>query len=236
LPVRTGEAAFPLLMRRVFGVEIAVSLPALLWFRCLDAHALGAVAWVVLAPVRLGPAIAAAVLVLWLPLPLAAYAGRRLLLARLQGRTGRLAALLRRMADGISADTGALAHAVGWTAGNWAAKLAACAWLLGRLADLSPGEAVLGTLGGEVSSVLPLHGVAGAGTYEAGVVAMLLPLGIPIERSLGAAVNLHLLILGASLVGLAVAVAAGAGRAGDEARATRGRSAPTAARAGSEKP
>jgi hypothetical protein len=205
LPVRSGEAAFPLLMKRIFEVKLETSLPALLWFRALDLYVLGAVAWAALAPGRIGRAPAAAALALWLPLPFLAFAVRGAVLERLRDRSGRPAVWLSRLVAGISDSRPALGRVLGWTAANWTAKLIAFAWLLGRLADLELGAAILGSLGGE-----PVHGIAGAGTYEAGVVAVLLPLGIPVERSLTAAVDLHLLILGASLVGLALALASGA--------------------------
>ncbi|VAW96580.1 hypothetical protein MNBD_GAMMA20-1008, partial [hydrothermal vent metagenome] len=41
---------------------------------------------------------------------------------------------------------------------------------------------------------------AGAGTFEAGVVAALLPFGIDAKTALQAAVNLHLFILGSTLL------------------------------------
>ncbi len=51
-----------------------------------------------------------------------------------------------------------------------------------------------------MSSVLPFHGIAGAGTYEAGVLAGLVPLGVEMEVALRAAVNLHLFVLGSSIL------------------------------------
>ena len=49
--------------------------------------------------------------------------------------------------------------------------------------------------------MLPFHGVAGAGTYEAGIVAALLPFDIEPAIALTAAVNLHLFLLGSTLLG-----------------------------------
>ena len=53
----------------------------------------------------------------------------------------------------------------------------------------------------DFTSVLPFHGVAGAGSYDAGVVAGLTPAGLPWHTALAAAVDLYLLVLGAPLVG-----------------------------------
>jgi hypothetical protein len=53
---------------------------------------------------------------------------------------------------------------------------------------------------GELTSVLPIHGIAGAGTYEAGVVLVLSPLGVATDNALIAAADLHLFLLGFSLL------------------------------------
>ncbi|MGB2680474.1 MAG: UPF0104 family protein, partial [Candidatus Competibacter sp.] len=68
----------------------------------------------------------------------------------------------------------------------------------------------------DLTSVLPVHGIAGAGTYEAGVVAALIPFGIEAKVALAAAVNLHLFVLGLSAAGgaLALLLRAGAPAAG----------------------
>jgi hypothetical protein len=40
LPLRTGELAFPVLMRRFFQMPMQQSVPALLWLRLIDLHTL----------------------------------------------------------------------------------------------------------------------------------------------------------------------------------------------------
>ena len=65
---------------------------------------------------------------------------------------------------------------------------------------LSYSQSWMGATTGELSSVLPIHGVAGAGTYEAGVLAGLLPWGVDHAEALAAAVNLHLFVLGSTLL------------------------------------
>ena len=93
-----------------------------------------------------------------------------------------------------------------WTLLNWSLKLAVFAWLLGQFLPIPYHQAWIGATSGELSSVLPIHGVAGAGTYEAGILAGLLPWGINRIEALGAAVNLHLFVLGCTfaLTGLLV--------------------------------
>ena len=91
---------------------------------------------------------------------------------------------------------------------NWGVKLVAYGFILSRLGGFSAGAGILGSITGELSSVLPLHGLAGAGTYEAGVMLGLAPLGIPLEAAARGAVNLHLFVLGTALIlGVLAAVA-----------------------------
>jgi len=80
-------------------------------------------------------------------------------------------------------------------------KLLVFAWGLSAFVELAWQPALLGAVGGELSSVLPIHGVAGAGTYEAGIVAALLPFGIVMEQAMQAAVSLHLFLLGLCVLG-----------------------------------
>jgi len=74
--------------------------------------------------------------------------------------------------------------------------------------------ALFGAIAGDLTSVLPIHGVAGAGTYEAGVMAGLLPYGVAPQPALAAAVNLHLFLLGTTLAGGAVSLFIGGARRG----------------------
>ena len=91
------------------------------------------------------------------------------------------------------------------------------AWILRTFSPMPFSYALLGSATGELSSVLPFHGIAGAGTYEAGVLAGLVPLGVEMEAALKAAVNLHLFVLGASiLAGALAALVPFAGRKPDE--------------------
>jgi hypothetical protein len=45
---------------------------------------------------------------------------------------------------------------------------------------------------GELTTVLPVYSIAGIGTYEAGVVAALVPADIGYQEAIKTAVNLHL--------------------------------------------
>jgi uncharacterized membrane protein YbhN (UPF0104 family) len=57
-----------------------------------------------------------------------------------------------------------------------------------------------GVMGAELSSILPIHGIAGSGSYEFAAVAALVPLGVNAKLALAGAVNLHLFLLGATVL------------------------------------
>jgi hypothetical protein len=162
LPLRAGEAGYPILMQRRFGVPVAESLKSLLWLRLQDAAVLATLAALWLPPLQAATRAGWAALVtcgwvavlLFGPRMLAAVAARAPAVGRFRASW--------------------LAHRndrVGWAlcAANWVVKLAVFALLLGALAPLDVAAALRGALGGELASVLPLQGPAGLGTYEAGV-------------------------------------------------------------------
>ena len=113
---------------------------------------------------------------------------------------------LARAREGLPQTPAAFWRAWLWTQINWWVKLAVFAWILRLFAPMPAAAAVMGALGGDLTSVLPVHGVAGAGTYEAGVVAALIPFGVEAWTALAAAVNLHLFVLGLSAAGGALAL------------------------------
>lgn len=211
MPLRTGEASFPLLMRREFGVPIARSTSALLVMRLLDLHAL-------LATAAIGKALEVRHVWLWLALlvflslPAVAFLLRRRMIqfATAILPTGAGGVKVRRVVEeaaaGLPGDTSAFARAWCATLINWFVKVAVLAWVLVLLCNPGLGAAFGGGLGGELSSVLPLHAPAGVGTYPAGITAGAIAFGASTEASalkaLGqAAVNAHLLVVVSSLIG-----------------------------------
>ena len=123
----------------------------------------------------------------------------------LAGRENGGARLLRRLLGGVpqrSAQVG-LDLLLSWSA--WSIKLAALAAVFALLAGLPAAQALLGAIGGDLSTVLPIHTPGGFGTYEAGVIALVSPFAAPSPALLAAAVNLHLLVLGVALAAGALA-------------------------------
>lgn len=207
LPMRTGELSFPVLMSRYFAVPGWRSLPALLWFRLLDLHVLGIFALLAFNGVWWGWSWTLLGLLLWLPLPWLVFHFNRRWRSWLDHRGhNRLHQISIRLLQGLPGDLMAFGRSWGWTLLNWAVKLAGFAWVLRLFSETDYAAALMGSITGDLTSVLPIHGVAGAGTYEAGVVAGMLPYGIAPQTALAAAVNLHLFILATTLVGGAISL------------------------------
>lgn len=197
LPMRTGEASFPLIMDRYFAVPLPQSLAALLWFRLLDLHTLSVLALASLGSQWFDRNLVIALCTGWLTLPWWLVQARQLSLVKPLRRRRWLVPWQAGLPQTPRMFWGSWA----WTWVNWTVKLAVFAWILRLFAQVPPNVAWFAAIGGELTSVLPVHGVAGAGTYEAGVVAAMLPFGIPTQTALQAAVNLHLFLLGISLGG-----------------------------------
>jgi uncharacterized membrane protein YbhN (UPF0104 family) len=228
LPARSGEASFPILMSRWFGIDAARATGTLIWLRLLDLHVLATVAalcaaggWLRASQGLSALAWAAAAAAALAP-PLA-FACRRPLAARLAGKQGRMAALLGRMLAGLPRRPAGLAMDLGLSWLSWSIKLAALGYVLSALARLPAYAGVLGAIGGDLSTVLPLHTPGGFGSYEAGVLVLLAPAaGLAAAPAFGpllaAAVNLHLLVLTTALLAGAGAWLCGPGRRGTDAR------------------
>lgn len=211
LPLRSGEASFPLLMRSEFGMPLARATAALLVMRLLDLHALLAAAGIGLV---MGAGMSVSVLVLWLlfllaPLPL--FTLKRPILNLASRLPERLRGMLDEVERGLPTSSIAFLRAWGATLVNWGVKVVVLAWVL-RLMDVAPFAASFGgALGGELSSILPVHAPGGVGTYPAGIVAGALSFGAETSPAalaqIGrAAVNAHLLILISAFVGTGIAM------------------------------
>lgn len=203
LPARTGEASFPLLLRRWFGVELSKGAGTLLWLRLLDLNVLAALAAATLGPSLLpAPGVPGWLLIAGLigALPLIAQPLQQFTAPRLAARDGKAATLARKLLVGVPVHVRqiGLDLLLTWTA--WGIKLAALATVFAALARLPTSTALLGAIGGDLSTVLPVHTPGGFGTYEAGVIALISPLTLPTAALLAAAVNLHLLVLGIALI------------------------------------
>lgn len=207
LPMRSGELSFPLLMKRYFAVDYGHSLPVLLWFRVLDLHTILLIGGIMLVGNRCHWAATLAIALLWLALPYVAFTARgalRALVAKVPMR--RVSAILVKALDGLPRTQSALWRSWLLTWLNWLVKLVVLAWVLTQFVEVGSVAALLAAIGGELTSVLPFHAPGGVGTYEAGIVAVLVPFGIEPKPALNAAVNTHLFVLGSALASAALAL------------------------------
>ena len=199
LPMRAGEAAFPLLMKRYFGQSLARSGLSLFWIRLLDLHLVGLVALIALYLDRRTP-LYLALPVLWIGGLAVAHLARGWLWGVLADRPGRIAGLVRSALAEMPQEPARIIRIWSWTALSWGFKFVAFALVVGHFINIPLWESLIGIVGAELSSVLPIHGVAGAGSYEAAMTIALLPLGVSQSAALTAAVNLHLFLLGCTVL------------------------------------
>jgi glycosyltransferase 2 family protein len=206
LPMRSGELVFPWLMGRYFSHGFLASSAALLWIRLLDLHFLAliglGIAWL-RQPAWFWPVVALA----WVAgLGLLGVVGRRgaswgPLVEDGVGRWRRtLGKALRLLAGAAPTSNLMVARTYLWTGLIWGTKFVAFATLLRHFLPVDLWQALAGVMGAELSSVLPFHGIAGSGSYELAAVAALVPAGVAPEAALAGAVNLHLFVLGVTLL------------------------------------
>jgi uncharacterized membrane protein YbhN (UPF0104 family) len=195
LPFRSGEFAFPMLLQATFGIPLPRAVASLLWFRLQDACVIGLIALLIWPDIPLFVRIVGAGVVVAL-----AWAVPHLMRMRPTWRKSVETTTFTKFRDALLDSAREARFGWLWTFSNWSAKLAAQAWLLAILLDGTFPQGVAGALGAELSSVLPIQGVAGFGTYEAGATAALLPLGIALADGLRGAFALHVFVISCSVL------------------------------------
>lgn len=197
LPMRLGEGAYPLLMRQYGGQAIGSALADLIWLRLLDLVIMGS-----LVVALIVDAFANATAVVLSTLASIALASFILDSAIAAGRRGsgdanksRLASVVTTLVDRAPATWGQQAVLLLLTVAAWTAKLVGLLILLDAMTALPLTTILTSLVGGEVSGILPVHGLAGAGTYEAAFVVAGSTSGEAAEQLLQAGVNAHIFVL-----------------------------------------
>ncbi|KKX28013.1 lysylphosphatidylglycerol synthase domain-containing protein [Rhizobium sp. LC145] len=212
LPFRSGETSFPLLMRSEFGVGLLHGTAALLVMRLLDLHALLAAGGLGLVLQGNRPWLEWPLWIAFLAAPLVAFFIKGPLFDfALRKSSGKPHRILESIREGLPADAGVFVRAWVLTIVNWGTKVLVFAWCLRLLGVFPIAASFGGALGGELSSVLPLHAPAGVGTYPSGIAAGALLLGAdraaPAVATLAkASVNMHLIIIVSALMGAALSI------------------------------
>lgn len=196
VPFRGGEAAFPLLLGQTFGTPLGRAVASLFWLRLQDAFVvmgLAALAWPGL-PLWLRALAVAGVIVAawWLP------RWARQPHDWQQGRP--LTARLARLRDAFAETTRHARYGWLWTLANWSVKLLVQAYVLAAVLPGALSTGAAGALGAELAAILPIQGVAGFGTYEAGAAAAMLPAGVALADGLKAALALHLFVIASAVI------------------------------------
>lgn len=212
LPLRSGEASLPIMLKSEAGRPLAEGAAALVVARVLDL--ISVAAWLLLGLALIGgdaqdsllPRSAAVGVGLLLALLCLKPAGRAL--ARtLQARTGRIARFAAQAGSHLAAQpAGALLAAAGLSLITWLCTYGACFVLLADMAG--PGHSVpealaaidfqtslVGSTVLHLSGILPVNTLAGIGPWEAGWTAGYMLVGLPQDAALASAVVSHGAIL-----------------------------------------
>ena len=194
LPMRSGELGFPWLMRRALQVSWLDASASLLWLRLQDACVLTTLALWVWPQWPIEQRLALT-LALWIAVLCGIHLVRRHGTQPLGERTSGLALLTQALSQRGQRMW------QGWliTTANWALKLTVQAWLLAELLQVTLTTAWAGSVGAELSALLPLQGLGGVGSYEAGSAAALRWHGVAWADGLQAALSMHLCLLACSL-------------------------------------
>ena len=200
LPMRLGEAAFPILMKREFSESMLTTSAGLLVIRLMDLHALLLLASLALCAVSplLGGAACAALLLLPLLVRASGESLIRLLPAKVKTSLNKIEHLWPR-------DYGLLSRIYLMTLLIWVVKLVALILILMNFLNIDFFNGALAVILADISGVLPIHGLAGSGTYEAAMLAALYPMGFETVEAIKAAINVHIYLLGASLLSVPIA-------------------------------
>jgi len=207
IPMRAGEASFPILMQRYYSIPLSRSVPALAWFRLLDLHTLLLLGLIIFGKYFIGTTITMVLAIPFLLLPIFIQKFNQAALIFLSRRAdnqkhkGMFSSLVITTLQNFPRDNNQFYRSWCWTLLNWLVKISVFSWVMIQFININYLVAWVGVIAGDITSVLPIHGFAGAGTYEAGVIAAMLPFGVNATDGLLGAVNLHLFLLGATILG-----------------------------------
>lgn len=212
IPARGGEMALPILLHRHFKLHLGPGIGLLANIRLHDIAAMAGLGIAAVITLMFGPLAGSLALLIgglsgWLGLLLLP----RLILPWLDRAPPRIAALawpLHRLPQRAG-------RVYLLTLGAWTTKWLALALIAGTVAALEPAQALVAIGAAEVAALSPIQGVAGAGSFEAAVAGALVLVGLSADAALHAAIQLHLFLLGMSLLLAGIAALIPHRRAGE---------------------
>jgi len=193
-PFRSGEASFPLILKKLFGVELSISSGALLFARLLDLASLSILFLLSTLVVAAGrrellliPLLALIVISLLIFVALK-------LLKALRNRFTVIGALFYFFNQFISFKK--LSLIALYSLLTWLFKFVSFYFILkAGGVGLDFFQTVFVSTFGEITTVLPIHSIGGFGTYEAGLVGGFKLMGIKTSYALTVAFYFHLILL-----------------------------------------
>lgn len=188
LPMRIGEFMLPSLFNRYYQMPWAQGLSRLVWLRLFDLIIMGLVVALVLCFQYSLIIVSSVTLVTAVALCFLPFKER---IAQLKA-IKTLTLSLRNTAPKSGATWRFL---LATTLAAWSCKLLAISFVIVGFSDTTTLTAISAALGAEISSLLPIHGVAGAGTFEASFIGGARLFDQSSTALLAAAVNVHLFIL-----------------------------------------
>ncbi|MFW1802285.1 lysylphosphatidylglycerol synthase domain-containing protein [Acinetobacter nematophilus] len=210
LPFRSGEISFPLLMRRHFTLSLSYATAGLLLLRILDLQVLLGLGFLILLLLEHSNNLGLwGLMLLWLisPLILLFFTPWLKRFSEQLSTQGRLKNLLEHVLLAMPLHFKSLLRSWLFTLICWLSKIMVFAVVLDWFISLHWWETAAVSIGGELSSVLPIHAPAGLGTYEVAILATGKLLNLSETKALFfAAVQLHLLILISTLFGGLIAL------------------------------
>ena len=196
-PMRLGELVLPAMARWIGDVEFSVGLIGLVWIRLLDFISLVGISICFILLPTMGSIMLALVAALIFLTPL--------LLAVVVPKIGHiwLPQILANARDQLifEAQNGRRLKQM-WrlTVLAWLAKIVGMGILLAALSGIPMTDLMATILGAELSSILPIHGVAGAGSYELGGILGSALIGLSPILALEITIQLHIYVLSLTMV------------------------------------
>lgn len=197
LPMRLGEASYPLLMRRYADISLVDATMDLIWLRLLDFLVMAAITVLfLLGYVNVSLAILLTALLMITGCSLLAMVASKNSHGTESGQSlGFIRSGLRTFSQRGPSSGGSVWLLFAATVMAWSLKILALLLFAEVTSDLHWLTVWGGIIAGEASSLLPVHGIAGAGTYEAAFVAGAYVGGESLEQMLLTSVNLHIFIV-----------------------------------------
>lgn len=188
LPMRMGELALPVLLKRYFDVSWGKGLSKLIWLRVFDALIMGSVAGIVFAAFFYAN-IYLGLIALTLALGIGALV---IVIGKLKGK--KLNTVLSTFVEAAPPTRKSGLTLVIMTLLAWLTKLAALVLMVQALGGMQIMAALSAIVSVEFGALLPVNGIAGAGNFEA-----TFSVGASLFQSfsgsvLGVAVNLHFFV------------------------------------------